>query len=171
MKIVILGYSGAGKSTFAKQLNQHYQIPLLYLDTIHFSSGWVERPDEDMERDLYEFMHNESWIIEGNYRRLAKERYDQADHIFIFKMNRIACLYGVIKRRIKYHRKQRESIADGCQEKIDFSFFMWVIFTGRTKRRRQFFKSIENTHKDKVIIFKNRRQMKRYLDKNMPKNV
>jgi len=163
MKIVILGYSGAGKSTFAKHLNKHYQIPVLYLDTIHFAPNWVERPDDVMEADMKAFMDQEHWILEGNYRRLCKNRYEDADQIFIFKMNRFYCLYQVIKRRIKYRHKHRESMAKGCKEKIDFSFFMWVLFTGRTKKRRSFFKSIESKHQSKIIIFRKRKEVKAYL--------
>jgi len=163
MKIVILGYSGAGKSTFAKKLHLHYDIPVLYLDTVHFAANWVERNDYDMETDMRQFMKQDAWILEGNYRRLCPNRYQEADQIFVFKMNRFLCIYHVIQRRIKYRHHQRESIAKGCKEKIDFSFFMWVLFTGRTKRRRKFFKTIENTYQDKVKIFKHRKQMKRYL--------
>lgn len=163
MKIVILGYSGAGKSTFAKQLNNIYHIPVLYLDTVHFQAGWVERDDKDMETDMRAFMQQDNWILEGNYRRLCKNRYEESDQIFIFKMNRFYCLYQVIKRRIKYRHKKRESMAEGCEEKIDFSFFMWVILTGRTKRRKAFFKDIEEKHFNKVIVFKNRREVKQYL--------
>ena len=36
MKIAVMGYSGAGKSTLAKALSDHYQCPLLYLDTVSF---------------------------------------------------------------------------------------------------------------------------------------
>ncbi|MGE4320555.1 MAG: DNA topology modulation protein FlaR [Acholeplasmataceae bacterium] len=164
MKILVLGYSGAGKSTFAKKLHQHYNIPVIYLDTIHFKANWVEREDEDMAHDLRAFMSkNDSWVIEGNYRRIVPERHELADQIFIFKLSRLACLYGIIKRRIKYRKTQRESSAIGCKEKIDFSFFMWTILTGRTKKRRTFFKLIEEKRKDSVIVFKNRHQINTYL--------
>jgi adenylate kinase family enzyme len=163
MKIVILGYSGAGKSTFANKLHKHYQIPALYLDTVHFEANWIERADADMEKDMLDFAKQDSWILEGNYRRLFTQRYDIADQIFIFKMNRFLCLYHVIARRIKYRNTQRYSMADGCREKIDFSFFMWVILNGRTKKRKAFFHRIEKEQFEKTKVFKNRRQMKQYL--------
>jgi len=164
MKILVLGYSGAGKSTFAKKLQLHYEIPLLYLDTIHFEANWVERSDENMENDMKRFMsHNESWIIEGNYRKVCKDRYDLADQIFIFKRQRLVCLYGVVKRRIKHHKTPRESIATGCKEKLDLSFLLWVLFTGRTRKRRAYFDLIEKKYSNKVKIFKYKHQIKRYL--------
>ena len=44
MKIAILGTSGSGKSTLAKRLGERYGLPVLYMDTVHFLPGWVERP-------------------------------------------------------------------------------------------------------------------------------
>ncbi len=170
MKISIIGYSGAGKSTFAKNMHTFYDIPVLYLDTVHFSPGWVERSDEDMEKDMKAFISQEDWILEGNYRRLCPYRFEIADKIFIFKPNRFVCLWGAIKRRIKYRNKERESRAKGCKEKLDFSFFMWVVLTGRTKRRRKFFNEVENKHKDKVVVFKNKRQVQSYLKALTHKN-
>lgn len=43
MKIAILGYSGSGKSTQARQLANDYKMPVLFLDTVHFLPNWVER--------------------------------------------------------------------------------------------------------------------------------
>ncbi len=171
MKISIIGYSGAGKSTFATKLKEHYQIPVLYLDTVHFSANWIERSDEDMEKDMRIFIEKESWILEGNYRRIVPERFEIADQIFIFIPNRLSCLLGVIDRRIKYRKKDRVSRAKGCKEKLDFSFLMWVILTGRTKRRREFFKRIQKEQADKVITFKSKRQARAYLRDLKLKNV
>ena len=41
MRIAILGNSGSGKSTLAKRLADRFGVPLLYLDTVNFESGWV----------------------------------------------------------------------------------------------------------------------------------
>jgi hypothetical protein len=54
-------------------------------------------------------------------------------------------------------------MADGCREKIDFSFFMCVILNGRTKKRKAFFHRIEKEQFEKTKVFNNRRQMKQYL--------
>ena len=82
MKIVIIGYSGSGKSTLAKNLGLHYDIPVLHLDTAHFKPGWQERSNEELEEIVQEFMtNNDSWVIDGNYRKIAKNRFLEADQI------------------------------------------------------------------------------------------
>ena len=45
---------------------------------------------------------NNSWIIDGNYRRIAKDRFNNADIIIFLAYNRFTCLNGVIKRYKKY---------------------------------------------------------------------
>ena len=84
MKICIIGFSGSGKSTLAKRLAKFYNIAHLHLDSVHFLPNWIERNDDDMEKIVNDFMkENNSWIIDGNYRRIAKDRFNNAD-IIIF---------------------------------------------------------------------------------------
>jgi adenylate kinase family enzyme len=163
MKILVVGYSSSGKSTFAKRLSTVYQLPVLHIDTISFGPNWVEKESDVVEKEIRDFMKKDEWIIDGQYRNLATERFDIADQIFIFDFNRFKCLYGAIVRRIKYHKQSRDSIADGCTERLNFSFIMWILFSGRRKDSKNLIKSYKKDYKDKVIVFKNRKQTKKYL--------
>ncbi|GKZ03609.1 hypothetical protein ANS017_03540 [Paraclostridium bifermentans] len=89
MKIAIVGYSGSGKSTMAKQLSSYYNTPVLHLDTIQFTPGWVERDKDEGRALTKEFMKNESWVIDGNYRGFyQRERLEQADKIIFLNFPR-----------------------------------------------------------------------------------
>lgn len=163
MKILVAGYSSSGKSTFAKRLSKHYQIPVLHIDTVFFGPNWVERDHDVVEEEINQFMSKESWIIDGQYRKLAVERYEQSQQLFLFDFNRFKCLYGAIVRRIKYHNQNRDTIADGCQERLNFSFIWWILFQGRRKDSKLLMKSYKKKYKDKTVVFKNRRQVNAYL--------
>ncbi|MCF7933127.1 MAG: hypothetical protein K9K93_08150 [Acholeplasmataceae bacterium] len=164
MTIQIVGYAASGKSTFAQKLKTHYQLPLLHIDKIAFEPGWIEVDRPKVEEGIRAFMKtHDNWIIDGLYRRLATERFDQCDQLFIFDFNRFRCLLSAIQRRIHYHNKERESIASGCKEKLDPSFIMWILFRGRTRKSKALFKLFKETYKDKVVVFKNRREVNRYL--------
>ncbi len=82
MKILVAGYSSSGKSTFSKRLSRHYGIDVLHIDTIFFGPNWVERDHEKVEDEITEFMKRDKWIIDGQYRKLATERYDECDQLF-----------------------------------------------------------------------------------------
>ncbi len=163
MRILVTGYSSSGKSTFTKRLANHYHLPALHIDRIFFGPNWVERDKQVVESEIKDFIKQDSWIIDGTYRKLATERYEQADQLFIFNFNRFKCLYGAVKRRIKYHNQNRDTIADGCKERLNLSFIWWILFEGRKKDSRMLMKKYEETYKDKVVVFHTRKQTNAYL--------
>ncbi len=165
MKVQIIGYSGSGKSTFAEKIGAFYNIAPTYFDQLHFSDHWQTNEDQQIINDVNEILKQDNWIIDGNYNRfLGSKRNDDADIIFFFKFNRFRCLLNAIKRRIKYHKKVRPSAPKNSVEKFDWEFFWWIMLHGRTKRIRQRYKEICKTHKDKVIIFSNHKQVNHYID-------
>ncbi|MDE5669938.1 MAG: DNA topology modulation protein FlaR, partial [Eubacterium sp.] len=160
MKIAIMGFSGSGKSTLAKQLSDIYNTPLLYLDCVNFEENWVERDRAECKKMVYAFMQNDSWVIDGNYSEMYQaERLEQADKIIILCYNRFVCMKGAFKRNHDYKGKVRESMAEGCKERMDFWFFTWVVFKQYSRKRKNNVKSIKNKYPDKTVIFKNRKQL------------
>lgn len=95
MKAIIIGYSGSGKSSLAGYLGNKYDIPVLYLDKVHWLSGWRERNTDESVLIVEKFLNcNSEWIIDGNYRKLLYERrLKEADIIIFMNFNRIVCFY------------------------------------------------------------------------------
>ncbi len=163
MKIAVVGYASAGKSTFIKRLGKTLNIPVLHIDRISFEAHWVERDRKAVEADIRKFMTHKDWAIDGSYTELAPERFEVADQIFIFKFNRLKCLFGACHRWFKYRNQTRDSVCEDCTENLNFSFIWWILYNGRKKKRRMIFKFYEEIYRDKVIVFKNRKQVHRYL--------
>lgn len=165
MKIAIIGYSGCGKSTLAARLGKKYNIPVLHLDKVHWLPGWKERETEDEKQIVREFLKsNESWVIDGNYSKLEyQNRLKVADKIIIMRFNRFSCLYRAIKRHKVYKGKTRESMTQGCDEKMDFEFVWWILHKGRRKKLVQQYKEIEKNYADKTIVIKNQRNLDKLL--------
>ena len=163
MKIQIIGFSGAGKSTLGKQLGKLYNLPILHMDSLNFLSNWVERDRLEFNQIVDKFLvDNESWVIDGNYFRITPSRYEQADLVIYLKYNRLTCLKGVIKRYKKFKHSSRPDMAEGCKERLNFSFLMWVLFTGRTKKRRRHMEEVVKNAKSS-LVFKNRKELNKYL--------
>ena len=166
MRIAIIGYSGSGKSTLARKLAEHYDIPVLFLDTVKFLPNWVERDTEECRFITWKFMKNESWVIDGNYNDFfEKERLEQADKIIFLDFPRRICIYRAIKRYFKNRNKTRESMAEGCIEKIDVEFIWWILHEGRTKEKHNHYKNIEKEFKDKVVILKRPKDVELFFKK------
>ncbi len=170
MKIAVLGYSGSGKSTLARQLALIYDIPVLYLDKVHYLPGWVERGGDEARGIVREFMlNNDSWVIDGNYTSFyQRERLGQADTIIYMRFPRLVCLLSVIRRYAKYRNTTRESMASGCNEKLDVGFIWWILHKGRTGKVKRHYREALLFHKDKTVILKNRRQADAYLKRIKP---
>lgn len=164
MKIAILGYSGSGKSTLAKQLGIRLNIPVLYLDTVQFEANWTQRDRDEALAIAADFMRRENWIIDGNYESLLqKERLELADFILILSFSRLNCLWRAYKRYLQYRNTCRESIAPGCEEKMDAAFVWWILYKGRTPRKIRRYRDIVRTYPAKTVVLKNQRQLDAFL--------
>lgn len=165
MKIAILGHSGSGKSTLAKALAQHYNIPVLYLDTVQFLPGWQMRERAEAKRLVAEFMQNDDWVIDGNYQSLLqKERLQAADWVVLLQFNRFLCFWRAYRRYLKNCNVSRESMADGCTEKFDREFAWWILHKGRNKKYRRHYKQVSETYKHKLVRIKNQKQLDAFLN-------
>lgn len=163
MKICIIGYSGSGKSTLAKRLGEFYNIPVLHLDSVNFLPGWKVRDNIEMNCIIDNFIEsNPSWVIDGNYSKVGTKRFTICDQVIFLNYNRFTCLKGVIKRYQDNKGKTRSDMAAGCDEKLDFAFLWWVFHRGRNHKRRKKLHSYAITCKNH-LIFKNRRQLNKYL--------
>lgn len=164
MKIAVLGHSGSGKSTLAKRVGNFYSLPVLYLDTVYFTSGWQERNPEEARGIVSTFMAQEDWVIDGNFSGLyLTERLEQADRIIGLCFSRWNCLYRAYKRYFKYRNKSRESMAEGCKEKLDWDFVWWILYKGRDREKREFYHNVATKYRDKTVILKNQKQIDAWL--------
>ena len=162
MKIAVMGYSGAGKSTLSKKLGRLYDCPVLYLDRIQFEPGWKERDREEAKRMAEAFLNENQdtgWIIDGNYAKFSQERrLAEADLIVFMDYTRRICLWQAVKRYLEYRDKTRESMAEGCREKIDWDFVKWILRDGRDENHS--YRSIKARYPHKTLVVRNRKQLK-----------
>lgn len=161
MKIAIIGYSGSGKSTLAKYLSQKYQIPVLYLDRVHWLPGWVERKREESAEIVAEFLNeNKSWVIDGNYSALEYERrMKEADKIVFMNFNRFSCFVRAWKRYFRYWGQTRESMGEGCKERMRPEFAWWLLHTGRTRNKKEQYQNVLEKYEGKAVVIRNQREL------------
>lgn len=165
MKIAIIGYSGSGKSTLAKQCSNLLNIPCCHYDKIQFIENWKERSQEDKEILVEESLNQKSWIIDGNYFSFQLDRrLEDADKIVYMNYPRRICLIRAFNRYFQNRGKSRDSITEGCIEKIDIEFIMWILFNGRNKKIRNLYKNIQKKYHHKFIECKNDNDTKKFLN-------
>ena len=166
MKIAIVGYSGSGKSTLAQVLAQKHNIPVLHLDTVQFLPGWEIRDQGEKEQLVQAFLDSHpQWVIDGNYSKLSyARRLEEADLIILLLFNRFTCLRRAYRRYRQYAHSTRPDMAQGCKERFDWAFIKWILWEGRTKRKRDQFQQILTQYGHKAVSIKNQEQLNQYLD-------
>ena len=66
-KIMVIGFSGSGKSTISKMISDILNIPVLYLDKVHWLPNWIENDAKTECKIVSNFLKdNDSWVIDGN---------------------------------------------------------------------------------------------------------
>jgi len=70
MRIVVIGTSGAGKTTLARRIASRLELPHIELDAINWQSGWHDLTRHDPQefvRRVTEAIQAEAWVVDGNY--------------------------------------------------------------------------------------------------------
>lgn len=166
MKIAIIGYTGAGKSTLARKIGEKYGIPVLHLDKVNYTKNWKVRDTSEAKELVDDFLENESWVIDGNYSKLEQDRrLKEADKIIFLNFPRRICFYRAYKRYLENKNKTRSDMANDCEEKFDFEFIKWILFEGRNKKHKDKFKEICNKYSEKTIVCKNSRQVNELVER------
>lgn len=135
-RVLILGCSGAGKSTFSPILGERLGLPVIHLDQHYWRAGWVEPAKDVWRAQVLELIARPEWVMDGNYGGTLPDRLAVADMAFVFDFPTWLCLWRVCKRIAKGYGRTRPDLADGCPEQIDLKFFLYVLNFRRNQRPR-----------------------------------
>ena len=162
-KIILIGSGGAGKSTLARQLGDILGIKVYHLDTLLWKPNWVGVPREEQIQVQNELVKKEQWIIDGNYGATMDIRLQAADTIILLDYHRTICVYRAFKRMVKYRKKTRPDMGEGCEERIDFSFIKWIWNYPKTKRPEVINKLKQLSKEKNVIVLKTPKETRKFL--------
>jgi adenylate kinase family enzyme len=133
-KVLVIGSSGAGKSTFARRLGEITGLEVVRLDQHFWNPGWVETPKPEWKERVAKLIENDEWIMDGNFGGTMEMRLAACDTVIFLDMPRLLCTWRVAKRVITYRAGTRPDMAAGCRERVDVGFWWWVFnFPKRSK--------------------------------------
>ena len=161
-RILIIGCSGAGKSTLARKLGEKTGLPVVHLDALFWKPGWVESEREVFDARVLAELEKPAWIIDGNYARTLPVRLEKCDGVIYLDFPRWLCILGVLKRVLTTYGTVRPDMPEGCPERFDWEFLKWVWNFNRNNREKTW-AQLEKLPAEKVMILKNRREVRRFL--------
>lgn len=159
-KIIVIGCSGSGKSTFARKLSALLNLPLYYLDMIWHKPDKTTITQKEFDIKLNNILKEDSWIIDGNYQRTLEMRLKKCDSVFLFDISTELCLEGA-KSRIG---KQRVDLP-WLETDFDDDFKQWI-YDYKTKSLPITMDLLKQYQDGKqIIIFKSREESEEFLKK------
>jgi adenylate kinase family enzyme len=133
-KILVVGSGGAGKSTFARELGTRLNIEVIHLDKFFWGSGWIRMDKSAWLKTIERLVKPDTWIMDGNYSGTLDIRFEACDTVVFLDMSRWLCLWRMLKRVIVYRNKVRPDMAEGCRERPNLEFIIWIWnYSKRTK--------------------------------------
>ncbi len=140
-RIAVVGTTGSGKTTLAKQIAQSLAIPHIELDALHWEPNWTEVPNEIFRERVRQAIAPNSWVTDGNYSVVRDLLWPRANTIvwldYSFPVTFSQLLWRTIRRAIT-----QEPICNGNRESFRLSFFskdsilLWLLRTYGKNRKK-----------------------------------
>jgi adenylate kinase family enzyme len=141
-RIVVVGTSCSGKTTYARSLAAMLGHPHIELDALHWLPDWVERPNEEFQSLVAAAVAPDRWVVDGNYRTVREVIWPRATCIIWLNYG-FPTVLGRAFRRTLRRSLTHEELYSGNRESLRRAFFnresilLWVITTYR-RRQKQF---------------------------------
>ncbi|NQV07751.1 adenylate kinase [bacterium] len=141
-RVVVIGVTGAGKTTVARRLCEILDAPHVEIDALNWQDGWVDTVGTpEFEDRVREAVSGDRWVVDGNYERTRSLTWPRADTIVWLDLpfrTALARLLRRTSRRIRtgetlWGTTNRESFRGSFLSKD--SIFLWQLKTYRRKRR------------------------------------
>ena len=97
-RIIVLGCSGSGKSTFARKLAAKTGLPLVHLDNVWWRADRTHISRDEFDRALDGLLQGEGWIMDGDYSRTYEVRIRAADTVIFLDYDEETCMDGILSR-------------------------------------------------------------------------
>jgi len=168
-RIIVIGSSCSGKSTFAKQLANNMRLDYIQLDQLHWLPQWQERPADQFMALIAEHTAKQQWVVDGNYSVVRDMLWPRATTIIWLNLPFHLVYYRAISRTIRRVLTQEKLYSDNV-ETFSHSFLSkesipwWVLITFHAKRKRygSLLAQLDST-KINVVELRTKQQVDHYL--------
>jgi adenylate kinase family enzyme len=103
MRIVVIGTSGAGKTTLARLIAQRLDVVHIELDALNWQAGWrdlVSNDPAEFVRRVAASMQVDGWVADGNYAVVRDMLWRNASHLVWLDYSRPIIMKRVIGRSL-----------------------------------------------------------------------
>ncbi|KKJ76493.1 adenylate kinase [Kiloniella litopenaei] len=99
-RINVIGTSGSGKSTVARNLADVLGYPYVEMDALYWKPNWGEPTVEEFNRDIEKAVSGSTWVLDGNYSRTQPIKWAKVDTIVWVDYSWGRTVFQALKRAI-----------------------------------------------------------------------
>lgn len=99
-RISIVGCSGAGKTTLARELAELLDLPHVELDAIFHQRDWQPLPRDEFRSRVAEALAGERWIVEGTYSAVRPHVLARAETQIWLDPSRLDVMRNLVLRSL-----------------------------------------------------------------------
>lgn len=106
-RVVVLGATGAGKSTVAGELARVTGAEHVELDGFHHGPHWTPRPPAEFAVDVADVLTKNAWIVDGNYvDRVSDTVWPHAGTVVWLDLPLWVILPRIVRRTLRRIRRR-----------------------------------------------------------------
>ncbi len=138
-RIVVVGTTGAGKTTLAEALSARLNLPHVELDGLYWGPGWAERPTQLFREAVAEAVAGEAWVVDGNYNQARDLIWPRAQTLIWLDYPLPIIFWRLLWRSLRRGWTQ-EALWNDNRESLWTQFatrnslFLWAWRTARRRR-------------------------------------
>jgi adenylate kinase family enzyme len=140
-RVVVVGTSCAGKTTFARDLATALACSVIQLDELYWGPDWTARPQEEFVGSVARATAGPRWVVDGNYSIIRDVVWTRATAIIWLNLS-FPVIFARAVRRTVVRSISQEPLYAGNRESLRRAFFtresilLWVLTTYWERRRR-----------------------------------
>lgn len=96
-----IGCSGSGKSTWARRIAEHCDLPLYELDATFHQPGWTPLERSEMVRRTAAYAAGDAWVIDGNYSSTRGILAERPTIVISMTLPRLQVMRQIITRSLR----------------------------------------------------------------------
>ena len=139
-RAVVIGTSGAGKTTFARALAERMGVPHIEFDAYRHGPNWTETPDDVLRRRVSDATSGGGWVADGNYSVVRDIVWRRAAAVVWLDYPFPLVFWRLFWRTVG-RSARREELWNGNREQLwrhfftKDSLFLWALRTHRRRKR------------------------------------
>ena len=122
-RVSVVGNSGSGKSTVARELARVLGVRHLELDSVFHQPGWVPLPEHEFRSVVATAAAEDRWVMDGNYSAVRPLVWARADTVVWLDLPRWTVMRQVIWRTLR-RAATRQELWNGNREPLR-NFLTW----------------------------------------------